>query len=79
MKRIVTSLPFILLVSVVLGILVGLVANEAFMNVVVTVKYVLGQLINFCVPLLFFAIDSSRRARVFRRKPSRLPWSLRCA
>lgn len=52
MKKILTSLPFILLVSVVLGILVGLVANEAFMNVVVTIKYVLGQLINFCVPLI---------------------------
>lgn len=52
MKKILTSLPFILLVSVILGILVGLVANEAFMNVVVTVKYVLGQLINFCVPLI---------------------------
>lgn len=52
MKKILTSLPFILLVSVVLGIVVGLVANEAVMNVVVTVKYVLGQLINFCVPLI---------------------------
>ena len=52
MKKIGTSLPFILLVAVVVGILVGLVANEAFMNVVVTIKYVLGQLINFCVPLI---------------------------
>ena len=30
----------------------GLVANEGVMNVVVTVKYILGQLINFCVPLI---------------------------
>ena len=52
MKKIFTSLPFILLVSVVIGILVGLVANEAVMNVVVTIKYVLGQLITFCVPLI---------------------------
>lgn len=52
MKKLVTSLPFILLVSVVVGILVGLVANESVMNVVVTVKYVLGQLITFCVPLI---------------------------
>lgn len=52
MKKIFTSLPFILLVAVVLGILVGQVANEAVMNVVVTVKYVLGQLIMFCVPLI---------------------------
>ena len=52
MKKIFTSLPFILLVAVVLGILVGQVATEAVMNVVVTVKYVLGQLIMFCVPLI---------------------------
>ena len=52
MKKFFTSLPFILLVAVVVGILVGLVANEAVMNVVVTVKYVLGQVIMFCVPLI---------------------------
>ncbi|MEQ2957438.1 dicarboxylate/amino acid:cation symporter [Slackia piriformis] len=52
MKKIFTSLPFILLVSVAIGILIGLVANEAVMNVVVTIKYVLGQLITFCVPLI---------------------------
>lgn len=46
------SLPFRLLLGVVLGIIVGLVANEGVMNVVVTVKYILGQLINFCVPLI---------------------------
>ena len=37
MKKIVTSLPFILLVSVVVGIVLGLVSNESVMNVVVTV------------------------------------------
>ena len=52
MKKVLTSLPFILLVSVIIGILVGLVANETVMNVVVTVKYILGQLITFCVPLI---------------------------
>lgn len=31
---------------------IGLVANEAVMNVVVTVKYILGQVITFCVPLI---------------------------
>ena len=52
MKKILTSLPFILLVSVFIGIIVGLVANETVMNVVVTVKYILGQIITFCVPLI---------------------------
>lgn len=52
MKNIWKSLPFRLVLGVVIGILVGLVANEPVMNVVVSVKYVLGQLINFCVPLI---------------------------
>ena len=52
MKKIVTSLPFILLVSVIVGIVLGLVSNESVMNVVVTVKYVLSQIIMFCVPLI---------------------------
>lgn len=60
MKKIWKSLPFRLLLGVVVGILVGQAAlmpafetiGEPVMNVVVTFKYILGQLINFCVPLI---------------------------
>ncbi len=52
MQKFFKSLPFRLLVGVGLGIVLGLVANEGVMNVVVTVKQVLGQLITFCVPLI---------------------------
>lgn len=45
-------MPFRLLAGVVIGILVGLMANEAFMNIIVTVKQLLGELITFCVPLI---------------------------
>lgn len=59
-NRILSSLPFKLLVGVVLGIVVGLVLNgaaesafvSAVLNVVVTLKYILGQVITFCVPLI---------------------------
>ena len=55
-----TSLPFKLLVGVIIGIITGIILNKtdgasltvAILNIVVTVKYVLGQLINFCVPLI---------------------------
>lgn len=55
-----TSLPFKLLVSVIVGIIAGLILNSTdsysitmgILNVVVTLKYILGQLINFCVPLI---------------------------
>lgn len=55
-----SSLPFKLLLGVVLGIVTGLILNatdeygitSAILNVVVTLKYILGQLITFCVPLI---------------------------
>ena len=54
------SLPFKLLVGVVIGILAGLALNandgtgltNAILNIIVTLKYVLGQIISFCVPLI---------------------------
>ena len=52
MKKLFNNLPFRLLLGVVAGILIGQIANEGFMNIVVTVKYILGQLITFCVPLI---------------------------
>ena len=52
MKKLLNSLPFRLRAGVIIGILVGLVANETFMNIVVTAKQLLGELITFCVPLI---------------------------
>ena len=52
MKKLFQSLPFRLLAGVVIGILAGLTANETFMNIIVTLKQVMGQIITFCVPLI---------------------------
>lgn len=57
MKKILESLPFRLLAGVLIGILAGLAAGEmsyldTFMNIVVTLKQVIGQVITFCVPLI---------------------------
>lgn len=54
------SLPFKLLVAVILGIIAGLILNRystngismAVLNITVTIKYILGQVITFCVPLI---------------------------
>lgn len=54
------SLPFKLLVAVILGIIAGLILNRystngismAVLNITVTIKYILGQIITFCVPLI---------------------------
>ena len=55
--KLVKSLPFKLLVGVVLGMILGLVIPEngilhSLLQVIVTVKYILNQLISFCVPLI---------------------------
>ena len=64
MKKLFKSLPFRLLVGVILGIVIGLALSSAetagvaaglvsgALNVIVSVKYILGQLITFCVPLI---------------------------
>ena len=52
MGKIFKSLPFKLLVGVFAGIVVGLVAGEGLMNVVVTLNYIMGQIVSFCVPLI---------------------------
>lgn len=52
MKKILNSLPVRLLIGVIIGILIGLAANEQVMLVVVSIKYILNQLILFCVPLI---------------------------
>ena len=54
------SLPFKLLAGVVIGILIGLGLNstdgsaltKSILNIVVTLKYILNQLISFCIPLI---------------------------
>ncbi|MCI6879665.1 MAG: dicarboxylate/amino acid:cation symporter [Clostridiaceae bacterium] len=52
MKKITQSLPVRLLAGVIIGIAVGLISNESFMNIIVTVKHLLGQVITFCVPMI---------------------------
>ncbi|MBR0070474.1 MAG: cation:dicarboxylase symporter family transporter [Synergistaceae bacterium] len=55
-----SSLPFKLIVALVLGVLVGLGLSSiegsmictALLNIIVTVRYISGQFINFCVPLI---------------------------
>ncbi len=46
------SLPARLLLAIAVGILAGFVLPEDAMKVIVTAKYILGQVINFCVPLI---------------------------
>ena len=64
--KIFKSLPFRLLLALVLGIILGQLFGEAPMQVVVTIQYILGQVITFCVPLIvigFIAPSITRMGR----------------
>ena len=52
MKKLFHSLPFRLLLGIFVGIILGQLFNESTMGVVVTLQYIIGQLITFCVPLI---------------------------
>ena len=87
MKKLFGSLPFKLLLGVVIGILAGQLAasessgaaGEAVMNVVVTVKFILSELINFCVPLIIIGFIAPSITRLGRNASRMLGVALFCA
>ncbi len=52
MAKFMKSLPAKLLLGIIVGIVVGLLVPESVMTVLVPIKNVMGQLINFIVPLI---------------------------
>lgn len=52
--KIISNTTFRLLLSVIIGLLVGMIANETVISVILPVKHVLGQIIFFLIPLLIF-------------------------
>lgn len=76
LKKILSSTIFKLIIAVFIGILLGMIVDERVMNVVVTVKYILGQLIFFMVPLIILAFISSSIAKMKGNASSMLGWAL---
>ena len=52
MKKLFDNLQFRLLLGIIIGVILGQVFPESVMKVVVTLQYIMGQLITFCVPLI---------------------------
>ena len=52
MGKVKDSLVLKLFIAVIGGIILGLVSSEGVIGVVMTIKYVLGQVIFYCVPLV---------------------------
>lgn len=76
LRTIFSSTIFKLIIAVVIGILLGFVAGEGFMNGVVTLKYILGQLIFFMVPLIILGFISSSIAKMKGNASRMLGWAL---
>ena len=77
--KIFSSTLFKLLIAVVIGMIAGLFANEWFMNIVVTSKYILGQLIFFMVPLIILSFIASSIAKMGIGASKMLGWALSLA
>ena len=52
MKKLFDNLPFRLLLGIITGVILGQVFPESVMKVVVTLQYIKGPLITFCLPLI---------------------------
>lgn len=50
--KVLKSLPARLLFAILLGVFLGLILPDTAITAVVTIKYIFGQLITFCVPLI---------------------------
>ena len=59
MKKIFSSLPVKLLIGIIIGIIFGQIFPENVMSVVVPLKNILGQVINFVVPLIVIGFIAS--------------------
>ena len=87
MKKIFSSIPFKLLLGVVIGIIIGQLAGmesvktagDAVMNIVVTVKFILSELINFCVPLIIIGFIAPSITRLGRSASRMLGVAIFCA
>ena len=64
MKKIFNSLIFKLVLAVTLGLIIGFCSNESVMNVIVTLKYILGQIIFFTVPLIIIGFIAPSIAKL---------------
>lgn len=79
MKKILGSLPVRLLIGVAAGIMAGQIANEQFMNIVVTIRYMLGQVVTFCVPLIIIGFIAPSITKLGRNASKMLGVAVICA
>lgn len=64
MKKLLSNTTIRLFLGVILGVLIGLVANSTVISVILPLKHVLGQVIFFLIPLLIFGFITPAIARL---------------
>jgi Na+/H+-dicarboxylate symporter len=76
MKNILKNTTFRLFLAVVIGLLLGQVASETVISVILPIKYVLGQVIFFLVPLIIFGFITPAITRLKKNASKLLGISL---
>ncbi|MBF0648029.1 cation:dicarboxylase symporter family transporter [Dysgonomonas sp. GY75] len=76
MLKIISNTTFSLLLSVVIGMLIGMFANETVISVILPIKHVLGQIIFFLIPLLIFGFITPSITKLKRNASKLLSVSL---
>ncbi|ACO86265.1 dicarboxylate/amino acid:cation symporter [Clostridium botulinum] len=64
MKKLFNNLIFKLVLGVIIGILIGSYASKPTIGVVITIKYILGQIIFFAVPLIILGFITPSIAKL---------------
>ncbi|GHV40639.1 sodium:dicarboxylate symporter family protein [Bacteroidia bacterium] len=75
-SKIISNTTFRLLLSVIIGILIGMFANETVISVILPIKHVLGQIIFFLIPLLIFGFITPSITKLKRNASKLLSVSL---
>lgn len=76
MKKILSNTTIKLLLGVIAGLLIGLVANNTIIGIILPIKHVLGQIIFFLIPLLIFGFITPSITRLKKNASKLLGVSL---
>ncbi|MFV0420362.1 MAG: cation:dicarboxylate symporter family transporter [Dysgonomonas sp.] len=74
--KIISNTTFRLLLSVIVGSLIGMVANETVISIILPIKHILGQIIFFLIPLLIFGFITPSITKLKRNASKLLGVSL---
>ncbi len=74
MKKLFNNLPFRLLLGIIIGVILGQIFPESVMKVVVTLQYIMGQLITFCVPLIIIGFIAPSITKLGKKPPVCWAW-----